>query len=155
MLAQKVEMVRLAKKRSQVGRDRITEFDDLAAIVLGEQTAILREARQLQRAQPSGQATVDELAFLLGQMDAGDLFDQSAQRFEILIREIELARVARQPVCQRWRRTGVQVSTFSIVASSRSGLKGLTSQPVAPAALPASLRSAVASVVSTSNGTYL
>ncbi len=155
MLAQKIEVVRFAKKRSEVGSDRVTEFDDLAAVVLGEQTAIVREARQLQRAQAPRQATVDELAFLLRQMNAGDPFDQPAQRIEVLIREIELARASRQPVCQGRGRAGVQVSTFAIVASRRSGLNGFTSQPVAPAALPACLRSTVASVVRTSNGTCL
>src|SRR5580658_7581651 len=49
-------------------------------------------------------------------------------------------------------RLKAQLSTLATVASRRSGLNGLTSQPVAPAALPSNLRSVVASVVSTSSG---
>src|SRR5215831_10561998 len=45
--------------------------------------------------------------------------------------------------------------TFLIVASSWSGLKGLTSQPVAPAALPSCFFSGADSVVSMSMGVNL
>src|SRR5215510_7845597 len=45
--------------------------------------------------------------------------------------------------------------TFWIVASNWSGLKGLTSQPVAPAALPSCFFSGADSVVSMSMGVNL
>ena len=50
---------------------------------------------------------------------------------------------------------GDQPSTFCTVATSCSGLNGLTSQPVAPAALPSDFLSAADSVVSISSGVNL
>ncbi len=50
---------------------------------------------------------------------------------------------------------GDQPSTFCTVATSCSGLNGLTSQPVAPAALPSDFLSAADSVVSISIGVNL
>ena len=46
-----------------------------------------------------------------------------------------------------------QATIRAMVARSRSGLKGFTTQPVAPAALPSIFFSALASVVRTSSGT--
>jgi hypothetical protein len=47
----------------------------------------------------------------------------------------------------------IQVTMRAMVASSRSGLNGFTTQPVAPAALPSSFFSVLASVVNTNSGT--
>ncbi len=69
VLAQILEMVRLAKERGEIGRDRIAELRELLHIAF-EALAILGEAAQLQRAQASRQPTVNELALLVRQMDS-------------------------------------------------------------------------------------
>ena len=63
---------------------------DLLAAVVGQHLAVLGEAPQLQRAQPAREPAVDELALLIGQIDAGELLDERAQRLEILVAEGEL-----------------------------------------------------------------
>ena len=61
--------------------------------------------------------------------------------------------MARYPI--GWGRWAYQPRTFCTVATSCSGLNGLTSQPVAPAALPSDFLSAADSVVSISIGVNL
>jgi hypothetical protein len=89
VLAQVMEMMRLAKEGSQVGRDRVAELRDLPGAVRGQQLAIFGEAPQLQRTQAPRQAAVDQLALLIRKIDAGDLLDQAAQGIEIFVPEDE------------------------------------------------------------------
>ena len=60
--------------------------------VAREQVAVFGEGAQVERAQPPRQPAVYQLALLVRQVDAGDLFHQLAQGFEVFVAEDELAR---------------------------------------------------------------
>src|SRR6185437_5175595 len=89
VLAQILEMMRLAKERGEIGRDGIAELRELLLISL-EPLAVLGEAAQLQRAQAPRQPPINELALLVREMDARDRLDEHAQRLEVLLAEGEL-----------------------------------------------------------------
>jgi hypothetical protein len=89
-------MMRLAKERREVGRDRVTELHQLAAVVLPQQLAILAEAPQIERAEATREASVYELALLLRETDARDVAHQRSQRLEIVVPELELAQLERE-----------------------------------------------------------
>jgi hypothetical protein len=89
VIAQVLEVVRLAKERGEIGRDRIAELRELLHVAI-QQLAILGEAAQLQRAQAPGQPAINELALLLREMDAGERLDERAQRLEVLLTKGEL-----------------------------------------------------------------
>src|SRR6478736_3805195 len=148
LLAQVFKVMRLAEEGREVGGNGIGEVDDLGfAIRAGQQLAVVREAGQPVVPKPARQPPVNQLALGVGQVDATEPAHQHAQRLEIRLREFEF------PLA--WTRIGrhAQLRTLSTVASSRSGSKGLTIQPVAPAARPSCFLSALDSVVSTSSGT--
>jgi hypothetical protein len=58
VIAQILEMVRLAKERGEVGRDRVAELRELLHIAL-QLLAILGEAAQLQCAQTARQPAIN------------------------------------------------------------------------------------------------
>jgi hypothetical protein len=89
VIVQILEVVRLAKERGEVGRDRVAELRELLHVSL-QLLAILGEAAQLQRAQATRQPAVNELALLVREMDAGERLDEQAQRLEVLLAEGEL-----------------------------------------------------------------
>jgi hypothetical protein len=90
VIAQVLEVMRLAEEGSEVGRDRVAELGELLAVAL-QPLPVLREAAQLQRAQPARQPAVNQLPLLVREMDAGERFDQDAQRLEVLLAEGEFA----------------------------------------------------------------
>ena len=89
VIAQILEMVRLAKERGEIGGDGVAELRELLHVA-AQLLAILGEAAQLQRAQAPRQPAVNELALLLREMDAGERLDERAQRLEVLLAEGEL-----------------------------------------------------------------
>ena len=89
VLAQILEVMRLAKERGEIGRDGVAELGELLHVAI-QLLAILGEGTQLQRAQAPRQPAINELALLLREMDAGERLDERAQRLEVLLAEGEL-----------------------------------------------------------------
>src|SRR5690554_4417220 len=79
-------MVHLAKECRQVGGQGVNERLPLLGIRLTNQPLkVVAKTRQAVVAQTLGQTTVDHLALVFGQHDAGPLIDQLSDAGEILI----------------------------------------------------------------------
>jgi hypothetical protein len=89
MIAQILEVVRLAKERGEIGRDRVAELRELLHVA-AQLLAVFGEAAQLQRAQAPRQPAINELALLLREIDAGERLDERAQRLEVFLAKGEL-----------------------------------------------------------------
>jgi hypothetical protein len=80
----------LAEERSQIRGYGIAQLSDLTAAIAGQHVAVFGEGAQVQRTQSPRQASVDELALLIREIDARDLLDQLAQGLEVFVAKDEL-----------------------------------------------------------------
>src|SRR5579863_5751215 len=94
--------MRLPEEGGEVGRDGVAELHGLLSAILCQELTILGKRTQSERPQAPRQPAVNQLALLVGQVDAGDALDEYPQRSEILVAEGEFAQaVHRLRVPQR------------------------------------------------------
>ncbi len=96
MGAQVLEVVRLTKERREVGGDGIAEIHQLPPAIPAHQVAILAKGPEVQGAQPASKPSVNQLPFLLREVDASVFLDELAQRLKVLFREHEFAHPQRR-----------------------------------------------------------
>src|SRR5690606_1365940 len=85
------KVVGLAKKRGQVGRQRVDEIFPFRRSRLAFQLIeIARKILPTQRAQAAGQPAIDHFTLVLAQRNAGALVDHAPHSREIGVAELEL-----------------------------------------------------------------